>query len=162
MGVVVTLTEDEEDPGDLIAIKGMVLEGVTIEQRSFKQKTNSFWGVSGESRIYGGTGGRSIQIPVLIYDDSEGTPDFDTARKLADYIDYTLNTDGIGKNGILKWISESDHSEHVDCSFEGAMLSPGDSPKKDEAGTLGGGYFAMVLLLFRQLSNGAPEVEEEP
>lgn len=156
MASAVTLTD--ASPGDLLDIKGVALEGVVIEPRAFQQRTNKFWGVDGESRIYGGRGGRAIQIPVIIYD----ATDFDTARKLADYIDYDLNTDGIGLNGTLEWVSPADHSPFLDCSFEGALMSPGDSIKLDEAGTLGGGYFAICLLLFRQLSDGEPEPPEEP
>lgn len=156
MASAVTLTN--ATLGDLIDVKGVTLDGVVIEPRMFQQRTNKFWGVDGESRIYGGRGGRAIQIPVLIYD----ATDFDTARKLSDYIDFTLNTDSIGLNGTLAWESPADHSPYADCSFEGALLSPSDPAKLDDAGTLGGEYFAICLLLFRQLSDGEPEPPEEP
>lgn len=152
MASAVTLTQTTT--GDLINVKGVVLEGVTIEPRPLQHRTTKYWGVHGESRINGGRGGRQISIPLLIYD----ATDFDTARKLADYIDYTLNTTGLEKNGTLDIVSEADHSKFTDCTFEGAMLSPGDSIKHDEAGTLGGGYFALCLLQFRQLTDGAAEV----
>jgi len=126
--------------------KGVVLEGLQIPPRTLQFHDRKFWGVTGVSRIYGQYGERHIVVPVLIYD----ATDFDTARKLSDYIDVTFNNTRAGTNGSLTIVSQADHSSFSDCTFEGAMLMEG--PKKDEAGTLGGGYWAIVLLHYTQLS----------
>lgn len=126
--------------------KGVVLEGMEIQPRKLQFHDRKFWGVSGVSRIYGQFGDRDITIPLLIYD----ATDFDTARKLSDYIDVTFNNDRVGTNGSLTVISESNHRVLDDCTFEGALII--DGPKKDEGGTLGGGWWAVVLLHFSQLS----------
>jgi hypothetical protein len=126
--------------------KGVVLEGLENSPSKLQFHDRKFWGVSGVSRIYGNQAGREITVPVLIYD----ATDFDTAAKLSDYIDTTLNRDRAGTNGGLLITSEAAHSSFPDCTFEGAMLV--DGPKKDTAGTLGGGYWAIVLMHFTQLS----------
>jgi hypothetical protein len=69
---------------------------------------------------------------------------------LAVYIDTTLNNTLAGTNGSLVITSESDHPTFLDCTFEGALIV--DGPKKDEGGTLGGGWWAVVLLHLAQLS----------
>lgn len=158
MAVAVTLID--ATPTTHLSVTGVVVEGVQIEPRDRQFKANKFWGVVGESQIDGKVGGRNIILPVLIYDDAAESPVFETARLLADYIDYTLNTVARGKVGTLTWISEADHSPLEDCVFEGAMLTEG--PKHDEAGTLGGGYFAMCLLAFRELGIAPPPEPEEP
>src|SRR4051812_1827199 len=122
-------------------IPGVALEGMRISARQLQFHDRKFWGVAGVSRIYGNFGLRTIEVPVLIYNTS-GEPDISTARKLSDYIDYTINTTLVGHNGTLLITSESNHSSFVDVSFEGADLFEG--PKHDEAGTLGGGYWAIV------------------
>lgn len=149
-------------PGDLIDILGIVLEGVVVEPRQVQVKRTKYWGVNGVSQIVGGRSGRNIHIRVLIYDDSESTPEYDTARKLADYLDYTLNTDSLQLTGTLKIHTVSDHSEFLDCTFDGAEIMPGESIKVDEGGALGGGYFAYCLLHFYQLTDGAPEPPPGP
>lgn len=158
MGVVVTLTASS--PGDLLSIKGLV-ERIIIEPRQLQEVTRKFWGVLGESRISGKAGGRTIMAQVTIFDDATEGPLFGTARALADYIDYTLNTDAIDSNGTLTLVSESDHSPFADCTFKGAAIDPDAPPMHDECGTMGGGYFATVMLEFRQHSMGAAE-EEDP
>lgn len=160
MASAVTLIDST--PTTHLDVKGVVIEGVIIEPRVIQEKINKFWGVIGESLINGERGGRNIMVPVWIYDDAEESPAFDTARKLADYIDYTLNTTALQKNGTLTVVSESNHSPFLDTTFKGAALSPEHGIKKDFAGTLGGGYFAECMLLFRQLSDGEAEEEEEP
>jgi hypothetical protein len=129
-----------------IDVKGVALEGLEISPRLLKVMDRDFWGVSGTSRIFGGYGKRTITVPVLVYDATL----YDTAEKLADYIDTELNTTHKGATGTAEVTSESDHDAFTDCSFEGAQLLEG--PKKDFAGTLGGGYWAIVVLQFTQLS----------
>lgn len=126
--------------------KGVALEGLQIAPRLLQFRDTKFWGTLGVSRIYGGYGQRPITVPVMIYD----ATDFNTAEKLADYIDQTLNNSRVGTNGSLEIHSESDHDPFLDCTFEGFTLLEG--PKKDDAGTLGGGYFAIGLMHFNQLS----------
>ncbi len=126
--------------------KGIVLEGLEVSPRALQFHDRKFWGVTGVSRIYGQFGERVWLVPVLIYD----ATDFNTARKLADYIDTTLNNNRVGTNGALTIVSESDHAPIADCTFEGAAFVEG--PKKDTAGTLGGGYWAIVVMRFTELS----------
>ena len=153
MASAITLTATTT--GDQMDVPGVVVDRVIIEPRAVQQRTTQFWGVNGESSIHGGIGGRNIYVPVLVYD----AEDFDTARKLADYLEYTINTTAVGKHGKLKFVSESDHSEFADCRFDGAIVDPSDDVKLGVAGTLGGGYFALCIFQFRQLSEGAPEEE---
>src|SRR4051812_18258164 len=110
-------------------IKGVVLEGAEFSPRLLQFHDRKFWGVSGVSRTYGGFGPADILAPVIIYDSSN--VDFNTARKLSDYIDTTLKNTFAGMNGSLLVTSESDHATFLDCTFEGAL--PVEGPKKDEA-----------------------------
>ena len=127
-------------------ISGVVLEGIEIEPRRLQFHDRKFWGVTGVSRIFGEAGERGITVPVLIYDAAV----FTTAALLSTYIDSTLNNTIVGTNGTLTITSESNHPAFTDCTFEGALLVEG--PKKDEGGNLGGGYWAIVLMHFTQLS----------
>lgn len=132
--------------GAHFTVKGLTTR-IEIGPRRTQERRRKFWGVSGESDIHGGYGGRPINVTVLIYDSAN--VDFDTARKLADYLDVTLNTTHKGKNGTLTITSESNHAPYSDCKFQGVELFEG--PKKDHVGSLGGGYFAECVLLFEQL-----------
>ena len=132
-----------------VEIPGMVLKGVSLPPRQVQNKTRKYWGLNGESRINGGTGGRTIRLPILLYDDETDPEPFDTARKLSDYIKTTLG-DLQGTEETMSFVSESDHDEFASCVFEGFELSS-DGVVKDYAGTLGGGFFAMGTLVFRQL-----------
>lgn len=127
-------------------IKGVTLEGMEIQPRKLQFHDRKFWGVSGISRIFGQAGDREILIPLLIYDPAT----FTTANILSTYIDTTINGTLAGTHGTLTVTSESDHPAFTDVSFEGALIV--DGPKKDEGGTLGGGYWVMVLAHFTQLS----------
>jgi hypothetical protein len=150
MAIVLTLIEDPTGtPVNHIQAKGLVTR-IEIGERALAEKITKFWGVDGESRIAGGYGGRDIQVEMTIYDDAEEDEDFDTARKLADYLDVTLNTTKKGESGQLTITSESNHAPFDDCRFGGCALLEG--PKLDVAGMLGGGYWADVVLMFRQLS----------
>lgn len=160
MATAVTLSNAA--PGDLINVKGVVCGDVLIEPRKVVAKRTHRWGPHGESEIIGGHGGRSIHIPVLIYDDDLEEPQFTTARKLSDFIDYTLNTNSLQLNGTLKFFSESDHSEFLNCTFDGAEFLPGGSVHHDVAGIQGGGYIAVCLLHFRQLTDGEPQPPPAP
>lgn len=140
--------------GDLIDVPGRIAGDVVIEPRRVKVKRTTFFGVNGESEIIGGRSGRAIHIPVLIQDASA----FDTARKLADFIDYDLATEALQLNGTLDFVSESDHSKFLNCTFDGVEFEPGHSVKQDIGGTAGGGWIAYCLLHFYQLTDGAAEV----
>lgn len=141
-------------PGDLLDIPGMVVD-IAVETRPIQRRVNKFFGVDGESIITGGSGGRQITVRMVVYDTS-ATPLFDTARKLSDFLDYDVATEGLEQKGTLTLVSESDHSPFADTVFDGMQII--DGPKPDSAGTVGGDYWAEVLLSFRQLSNGAAEV----
>lgn len=146
-----------EDPGGTptthLDVRGIVLEGILVAPRSIQEKLTKFWGVDNESYIFGGRGGRDIHVPVLIYDndtEDEDYPRFDTSQKLADYIAGTLNGSKMGFDGQLTITSQSNYSPFDDCRFGGAALV--DGPKHDDAGLLGGQYWAICVLMFRQLS----------
>lgn len=127
-----------------IEVPGMVLEGVFVAPRELKQLTSRFWGVKGESRIYGGTSGRNIVLPVLIYDASR----FSTAARLSSFIEKDLNQDAVQKRATLQVFSPASRPPYPDTSFEGAVELR--APMRDEAGSLGGGFFALVRLQYRQ------------
>lgn len=151
MATAVKLVEDPEGTPEVhLDVLGLALEGLQIEPRGIQRKTTKFWGVDNESHIFGGRGGRDINVPVLIYDDAEEDPIFPTAADLSGYIDHTLNGSALGSVGVLQITSESDHPDFDDCTYSGATLIEG--PKHDIAGNLGGGYWAICILHFRQMS----------
>lgn len=125
-----------------IEIPGVVLPW-TVPTRELQQMTTKFWGVKGESRIVGGTAGRTLEIPVLVYDAAR----FNTQAKLSTFLDRDLDQI-VGEVATLVVVSEADRPPYNHCSFEGAMIVEG--PKLDAAGTLGGGAWAVVLFAFRQ------------
>ena len=135
------------DTGTILSIPGIVPEGFVIPPMEYQQSTTKFWGVLGESRINGYAAGRTLSVPIIIYD-SVTAATFDTALKLATYVHDTLNTDQVGLNGGVTVTSESAHPQFLDCTFEGCILLRGI--KKDFAGSLGGNYFAYCRLIFRQ------------
>jgi hypothetical protein len=139
--------------GDQLDVPGVISGDVVIEPRRCKVKRTTFFGVHGETEITGGRSGRAIHIPVLIQDASA----FDTARKLADFIDYTVGTTALQKNGTLDFVSASDHSKFLNCTFDGVEFEPGHSVKQDIGGTAGGGWIAYCILHFYQLTDGAAE-----
>lgn len=140
--------------GDLLDVPGLVT-AIRVEPRPIQRRISKFFGVDGESIINGGSGGRDIVVQVLIYDTSVANI-FSTARKLSDWLDYTAGTAALESYGTLDITSESDHSKFTGCVFNGLEVLEG--PKPDLAGTLSGDYWADVLLMFRQLVNGAAEV----
>ena len=143
-------------------IPGMVLEGVVIPPWELLAREFKFWGVAGGSEISGNHGPRDIYVPLLIYDDAEEDPEFETAAELAAYILDDLNTDLVEVNHDLTITSLSGYPVLTDCVFKGFAIDPQHGIKHDDAGTLGGGYFAKGMLLFRQFSTTAVDEEEEP
>jgi len=135
-------------PEDLV-VPGIVLDGMAITPRELQEMTTKFWGVNGESRIFGDTGGRTLDIPVLIYDEDELDPKFTTKQELSEYLDETLNQDHIGATAALTIHSQSQHGDFSECTFDGLILLPGGI-KIDHAGSLGGGPFAICRFIFRQ------------
>jgi hypothetical protein len=139
------------DPGGTpvnhIVAKGLATR-ITIEPRAVLRKVTQFFGVDAESHIFGGRGGRPILVQVQLYDTAN--IDFDTPLKLSTYVDNTLNGTAVGKTGQLTITSESNHPPLDDVTYSGAMLLEG--PKPDLVGSLGGGYWADVVLIFRQMS----------
>lgn len=122
----------------------MALVGFAVPPRELQQRSTKFWGVRGESVILGETGGRDLVVPVIIYDENR----FKTAQSLSRYIDVTLQN-MIGKTRRLTVESLSDHPGFLDCTFIGFALGP-EGVKKDVAGTLGGSFFCLGILTFRQ------------
>lgn len=126
-----------------IEIPGIVLPW-TVPPRELQQMTTKFWGVRGESRINGDMAGRTLEIPVLVYDETR----FNTQAKLSHYLDRDVGQNLVGETATLVIESEADRPPYNDCTFEGPVIL--DGPKLDFAGTLGGGAWAMVLFFFRQ------------
>lgn len=124
-------------------IPGIVLPWV-LPPRELKMSVTPFWGVKGESAIIGGSAGRSLEIPVLVYDE-EGR--FDTRGKLSAFLDE-LDDDMLGKTATLTVESEAGRPLFRDATFTGGFIV--EAPKIDEAGTLGGGAWAIVMFTFRQ------------
>ena len=124
-------------------IPGQVLPWV-VPPREPQEMTTKFWGVRGESRIYGDTGGRILDIPVLVYDAAQ----FPSRDRLSTYLDRTVNRDMMGKEATLTVGGVAGHPPFEHCSFEGCVII--DGPKLDEAGTLGGGAWALCRFIFRQ------------
>lgn len=125
-------------------VPGVALAGFAVPPRELQQRTTKFWGVKGESVILGATGGRDLNVPVIIYDEGR----FTTARALSNYLDTNLQN-MIGKTRRLTVESLSDHPGFLDCTFIGFTLGP-EGIKKDVAGTLGGSFFCLGVLAFRQ------------
>src|SRR3989304_862630 len=96
-------------------VKGIALEGLVIEPRTQQRKITKFWGVNAESHIYGGYGGRTIEVPVLVFDATA----YDTAEKLADYIDQEFNGTALGTVGSLEIISLADHDPFPPTTLAG-------------------------------------------
>lgn len=123
-------------------VPGIVLP-LQMSSRELQQATTKFWGVRGESRISGGTAGRTIDIPVLVYGDQ-----FNTQAKLADWFDKLDQYQG--DVATLRIFSDVNRPPLNDTSFDmAAMIS---DPRMDEAGSLGYGAFATIRFLFRQHS----------
>jgi hypothetical protein len=121
-------------------VYGIVLP-IQMPARELQQATTKFWGVRGESRINGGTAGRFIEIPVLVYG-----AQFNTQAKLSQWFDDLWQYQG--KNATLQITSEADRPPLRDCTFDSALMD--SAPKLDVAGSLGGGAFATIRFLFRQ------------
>lgn len=141
-------------------VPGVVL-AADIGERDVQSHDRKFWGVFGESSIFGQAGKRELLFQVLIYDLS-GTPLFDTARKLSFYIDHDLGDSFIGTTGDLIPISPAfrgdvnvssgtytGYGKYQDTRFDGARII--DGPKHDDAGTVGGNWWTEVVMKFTQL-----------
>jgi hypothetical protein len=132
----------DPDPDTELVIPGVVLAGFALPPRELQHKTTKFWGLEGESRINGRVGGRTLRVPVIVYDD------YSSAASLASFI--AGMTSYQGELGTLTITSDSDYPDFADCVFEGFFLA-GEGIKPDLAGTLGGGYFCLGEAIFRQL-----------
>lgn len=123
-------------------VPGIVLP-IQIGTRELQQTTTKFWGVRGESRISGGTAGRTIDIPVLVWGEQ-----FNTQAKLAEWFDSL--SDFEGEVATLRITSAVNRPALNDCSFDAAAMIT--DPRMDEAGGQGYGAFATIRFLFRQHS----------
>ena len=126
----------------VFTVPGTVLP-LRIGTRELQEVATKFWGVKGESRITGGTGGRFVEIPVLVYG-----AQFANQGQLASWFDQLGQYQG--QTGTLVITSAVNRPALQDCSFDMAALLT--DPKIDEAGMLGGGAFAEISFLFRQHS----------
>lgn len=127
-----------------IVIPGLVLPW-QLPPREVHQMTTKFWGVRGESRIRGKPAGRTLDIPVVVFDE-DGR--FNTRAKLSTWLDRDVNRDLIEDEATLTVESEAGHPPFEHCTFEGAFIL--DGPKIDHAGTMGGDAFAICRFIFRQ------------
>lgn len=123
-------------------VPGVVLK-FQLQQRELQIFTTKFAGVAGESRINGRTAGRSIEVPVLVYGDQ-----FTSQAKLADWFESLNAYQGLV--ATLDIVSNANRPALNNCAFDSAVML--SDPLMDEAGSLGGGAWANILFLFRQLS----------
>lgn len=126
-----------------ISIPGVVLPWRVVP-REVQRMNTKFWGLTGESSIFGGTAGRTLEIPVLVYDENR----FVTRQSLSRFIDRDLNLDMVGEEATLTVESDAARPPFQNASFEGCVVI--DGPKLDEAGSLGGGAWAICVFIFRQ------------
>lgn len=126
-----------------IAIPGVVLPWI-LPSREPQVMTTKFWGVNGESSIYGGYAGRTLDIPVIVYDSGQ----FPGRPQLAAWLNNTIGRDQIGQLATLTVNSAVGHPPFENCRFEACIVIEG--PKVDEVGSLGGGAFAVCRFIFRQ------------
>lgn len=127
-----------------IVIPGMVLPWV-VPPREVQQMTTKFWGVVGESRIEGKTAGRTLEIPVLVYDEDGA---LNTRQKLSRFLDDDCGRILQGQTATLVVESEADRPAFNHATFDGLVILEG--PKLDVVGNLGGGAWAGCVFLFRQ------------
>lgn len=123
-------------------VEGIVLP-LQMPTRELQQVTTKFWGIRGESRINGGTAGRFIEVPIVVY-----ATRFNTQQKLSAWFDDLNQYQG--RTSTLQIFSEADRPAMRDCTFDGALMET--APKMDIAGSLGGGAWMIARFLFRQHS----------
>lgn len=127
-----------------IVIPGMVLPWI-VPPREVHQMTTKFWGVVGESRIDGKPAGRTLEIPVLVYDEGGA---LNTQQKLARFLDDDCGRILQGQTTTLVVESEAARPSFQHSTFEGVLVL--DGPKIDVVGNLGGGAWAQCVFIFRQ------------
>jgi len=125
-------------------IKGTVMQHA-IPPRTLQNKRTQFFGVNGVSRIFGGFGSRPLQIPVLLHD-----PSFDTAQKLADYVENWLNEFNRGFADVLVIDTLAGRRQYDETALDGVTIQP-PGIITDTAQSFGTGYIAQVLFEFTQL-----------
>lgn len=127
-----------------ITIPGVVLPWV-LPSREPQIATTKFWGLKGESAIFGQNAGRTLDIPVVVYDAGQ----FPGRSQLATWLNTVVGDAEIGKVATLTVESDAGHPPFEQCRFEGVLVMEG--PKIDEVGNLGGGAFAICRFVYRQL-----------
>lgn len=126
-----------------ITVPGVVLSWI-LPSREPQIATTKFWGVKGESSIFGQAGGRTLDIPVVVYDAGQ----FPGRPQLAAWLNNVVGRDEVGKTATLTVSSAAGHPPFENTRFEAVFVLEG--PKIDEVGSLGGGAFAICRFIFRQ------------
>lgn len=129
-------------------IPGTVMR-YAIPAREVQVKRTHFWGVLGESQISGAPGGRTLAIPVLVFDAGSR---FSTREKLVKFLIQTVGS-LIGTTESLHVLLNEPHTKEVypECCLDNFTIRPEPGVILDVAGTLGGKYFCEVDFTFRQL-----------
>jgi hypothetical protein len=125
-----------------VSVPGIVLPW-QLGGRDLHEQITKFCGVRGESRINCMPGGRTLEIPVLVY-----ASQFNTREKLSQWLDVFDRSSGELPALSLLVNSEAGRPRFADTSYSGMQIV--EEPKIDEAGSLGGGAFAVVMFIFRQ------------
>jgi hypothetical protein len=123
-------------------VDGIVLPW-ELSSRDTHEAITHFCGVRGESRIDCSSGGRTLEIPVLVY-----TTKSNTQAKLSGYLESIDNRFRTPESHTLVVTSEAGRPSFIDCSYIGMRIV--EEPKLDHAGSLGGLPFATVIVIFRQ------------
>jgi len=125
-----------------------IVEPFAVPSREVQVSRMHFFGVQGESEIRGESGGRTIQIPMLVYDDGNKFPSRDS---LAVFFSTQVGK-LIGKNGVLSILRDGFAQEtYPECTLDAANIRAYPGIVLDVAGTLGGKYFCQADFTFRQL-----------
>jgi len=136
-----------------IRFRGLEIPGTVerfaVPSRDPQSSRRHFFGVKGESEIRGEPGGRTLQIPILVFERSNKFPDFQT---LSLFFSANIGPQ-ISKNGILQIINSDGNAilTFPDCTLDAATIRDQPGIIKDYAGTIGGKYFCMADFTFRQL-----------
>lgn len=125
-----------------ILVPGMVLPW-QLGGRDEHSQITKFCGVRGESRINCMPGGRTLEIPVIVYGSQ-----FNTRAKLSQWLENYDTLHGGDPAQTLVVTSDASRPTFAHTSYSGMVIM--EEPKIDEAGSLGGGAFAVVMFIFRQ------------
>ena len=118
-----------------------IVEPLAPGSAEAKMLVNSFWGQQGESALVSGATGRDIPVRLLCYG---GFGSYDFAREVRENAQRL-----IGSNGELVIEGHEFTERFGDCTLVAAQVGE-EGILPDLAGTLDGGWFFFIRLLWRQ------------